>query len=42
MAQGQTSEDDDWENKAELHMIDMCPLFIALESWYRDLVHYRQ
>ena len=40
MAQGQTSEDNDWENKAELHMIDMCPIFIALESWYRDLVHY--
>ena len=42
MAQGQTSEDDDWENKVELHMIDICPIFIAPESWYRDLVHYLQ
>ena len=23
-------------------MIDICPLFIALESWYIDLVHYLQ
>ena len=23
-------------------MIDMCPIFIDLESWYRDLIHYLQ
>ena len=23
-------------------MVDVCPLFRALESWYRDLVHYLQ
>ena len=23
-------------------MIDICPIFIAPESWYRDLVHYLQ
>ena len=33
---------DDWENEAELHMIDMCPIFTAPESWYKDLIHYLQ
>ena len=42
MAKSQDNEDDDWENEAELHMIDMCPIFTALEYWYRDLVHYLQ
>ena len=23
-------------------MVDICPLFIAPDSWYRDLVHYLQ
>ena len=23
-------------------MVDVCPLFTALDSWYRDLVHYLQ
>ena len=23
-------------------MIDMCPIFIDPESWYRDLIHYLQ
>ena len=34
MPEIQDNEDDDWENEAELHMIDMCPIFIAPESWY--------
>ena len=42
MVESQDNEDDDWENEAELHMIDMCPIFMAPESWYRDLVHYLQ
>ena len=42
IAEGWTNEDDDWENEAELHMIDICPIFTALESWYIDLVHYLQ
>ena len=42
MAEGQNNEDDYWENEAELNMIDTCPIFIALESWYRHLVHYLQ
>ena len=25
----QNNEDDGWENEADLHMIDMCPIFIA-------------
>ena len=41
MAESQ-DEDDDRKNEAELHMIDMCPIFIAPESWYRELVHYLQ
>ena len=42
MAEIQNNEDDDWANEAELHMIDMCPIFTATESWYRDLIHYLQ
>ena len=42
MAEGQNNEDNDWENEAELHIIDICPIFTALESWYRDLVYYLQ
>ena len=38
----QTDEDDHWENEVELHMIDICPIFTAPESWYRDRVHYIQ
>ena len=38
----QDNEDDNWENEAELHMIDMCPIFKAPESWYKDLVYYLQ
>ena len=29
-----------WEDEAELHLMDVCPLFTAPKSWYRDLVHY--
>ena len=29
MAESQDDEEKDWENEAELHMIDMCPIFIA-------------
>ena len=36
------NEDEDWENEVELHIIDMCPIFTALESWYIDLIHYLQ
>ena len=42
IAEGQTNEDDYWENEVELHMIDICPIFIAPKYWYRDLVHYLQ
>ena len=31
-----------WENEAELNMIDVCPIFTGPKSWYRDLVHYLQ
>ena len=40
MAKGNNNEENNWENEAELHMIDVCPLFIALDSWYQDLIHY--
>ena len=42
MAESQDNEENDWKNETELHMIDVCPIFIAPESWYRDLVHYFQ
>ena len=42
MAESQNNEDDDWENESEFHMIDMCPIFTSLESWYKDLIHYLQ
>ena len=42
MTESQNNEDNNWENEAELHIVDVCPLFTALESWYRDLVHYIQ
>ena len=42
VVEGQTNDYDDWENEAELHMIDICPIFTAPESWYRDLVYYIQ
>ena len=42
MAESQDNEDNNWDNEAELHMVDVCPLFTTLESWYKDLVHYLQ
>ena len=42
MAESHDNEDNSWDNEAELHMVDVCPLFIALDSWYRDLIHYLQ
>ena len=42
MAEIQNNEDDDWENEAKLHMLDICPIFTDLEPWYKDLIHYLQ
>ena len=42
MAEIEDNEDNNWDNEAELHMVDVCPLFIAPESWYRDLIHFLQ
>ena len=42
MTEGQNSEENSWDNEAELHMVDVCSLFTAPDSWYRDLVHYLQ
>ena len=42
MVEGNNNEENNWENEVELHMMDVCPLFTAPDSWYRDLVHYLQ
>ena len=42
MTKGQNNEESSWDNETELHMVDVCPLFTAPDSWYRDLVHYLQ
>ena len=42
IAEGHNDEECDWENEAKLNMIDVCHIFTAPESWYRDLVHYLQ
>ena len=42
IAESKNGEENDWENEAEVHMIDICPIFTALESRYRDLIHYLQ
>ena len=34
MAEGNNNEEKNWENEAELQMMDVCPLFTALDSWY--------
>ena len=39
MVESQDNEENDWKNETELHMIDVCPIFSAPESWYRDLIH---
>ena len=42
MTEIQDNEDNDWKNEAELHMVDVCPLFTTAKYWYIDLVHYIQ
>ena len=42
MTKSKDNEEHDWEDKAELHLMDVCPLFTAPESWYRDILHYLQ
>ena len=42
MTKNRNNEEHAWEDEAELHLMDVCPLFTAPESWYRDLVHYLQ
>ena len=42
MAEGKDNEENSWDNEVELQMVDVCPLFTAPDSWYRDLVHYLQ
>ena len=42
MTESKDDEEKNWENKAELHLMDVCPLFTPSDSWYRDLVHYLQ
>ena len=37
-----THKDFDWEDEAGVNLIDVCPIFTAPESWYRDLVYYMQ
>ena len=32
MAKSQYNEDNTWDNEAELHMVDVCPLFTSPES----------
>ena len=32
MDEGNNNEESNWENEAELHMMDVCPLFTAPES----------
>ena len=32
MAESQYNEDNNWDNEVELQMVDVCPLFTALES----------
>ena len=42
MTEIKDNEEHNWEDEVELHLMDVCPLFIAPDSWYRDLVHYLQ
>ena len=42
MSENGNNEEQAWEDKDELHLMDVCPLFTAPESWYRYLVHYLQ
>ena len=42
MAESKDNEEQDWEDEAELHMMDICPRFTTPDSWYRDIIHYLQ
>ena len=42
MTESKDNEEHDWEDEAELQLMDVCPLFTAPKSWYRDLVHFLQ
>ena len=42
MTEGQNNEKNSWDNEVELHMVDVCPLFTAQDSYYEDLFHYLQ
>ena len=42
MTENGKNEEHAWEDEAELHVMDVCPLFTTPKSWYRDLVHYLQ
>ena len=34
MAESKDNEENNWEDEAELHLMDVCSLFIAADSWY--------
>ena len=34
MTKSKYNEEHDWEDEAELHLMDVCPLFTAPDSWY--------
>ena len=38
MTESKDNQENNWENETELHLMDVCPLFIAPDSWYQDLV----
>ena len=40
MTENGNNDEHAWEDEAELHVMDVCPLFTSPESWYRDLVNY--
>ena len=40
MAENGNKDEHAWEDEAELHLMEVCPLFTAPDYWYRDLVHY--
>ena len=42
MTKNGNNDEHAWEDEAELHVMEVCPLFTAPESWYRDLLHYLQ
>ena len=42
MTKNGSNDEHTREDEAELQLMDVCPLFTAPESWYRDLVHYLQ